>query len=590
MRKTTVTSTDGYYAMTADGESVRCMGDKILHPGQVIRTDGKYAYGHLLSGGGSYIPSTGYVIPIIDDSNMLYYWDCDTEKLVTVGQTNVDCYEYHLINNEHDFFLVKGYDWQDIDITHYGKDKSDPDDKASKVYKVLRGGYSYYRDIEWGRNQLFSGGSETDYTDGCDVYDYEQSNTDEMYPENNSSSSKHTIAHNDPPPGGFSTAPKKDVVDESGDPMTIYCDDAVIVSVDMKSYCDEAESVWQQAVREASNKYNNGEAYPDWRSTPPDPIITSKGASPSSIRIDNEGNWTAIISVNCYGFFFPWKNFERVHKKKSISDISCSSGRFARYVDLPLQKPYYIYYTDLIVDNYSTYVSNELQLKKSWQMYSCSVSTTLLIDSKGNCEKLSEFIDFSQAHNDYPDWGQADYSPGVGVFINNITKKCSGWTGIMPDYTVIDRQYVNKSSDAIPFRNVSDMKNQQFDNKRGDSIDMYMFPAQDNFIERISRNESTIYQNGKSIISYYFGNSPIAAIEYKPGKYLVAEQHNAVWRVVPSKGIKEELGPYSMNFRFNKLSKLRLNKLIEFLGIDTKIPGGSPGTDPGGGGDNPPPF
>ena len=98
MRKTTITSTDGYYAMTADGESVRCMGDKILHPGQVIRTDGKYAYGHLLSGGGSYIPSSGYVIPIIDDCNTFYYWDCDADKLVKVGLPSISCYDHHLIN------------------------------------------------------------------------------------------------------------------------------------------------------------------------------------------------------------------------------------------------------------------------------------------------------------------------------------------------------------------------------------------------------------------------------------------------------------------------------------------------------------
>jgi hypothetical protein len=561
--------------MTADGESVRCMGDKILHPGQVIRTDGKYAYGHLLSGGGSYIPSSGYVIPIIDDCNTFYYWDCDADKLVKVGQPSISCYDHHLINNEHDFFFVEGYDWKDIDITHYGKD-----DKNSKVYKAKNGGYSYSRTIEWEKNQLFSGGSESDYTDDCDVYNYEQSNTDEMHPENNSSSSKHTIAHNDPPPGGFSTAPKKDVVSDDNEPITIYCDDTVIASVDLKSYCDEAESVWQQSVREASNKYNSGAAYPDWRSTPPSPIVTSKGASPLSIRIDNKGNWTAIISVGCSGYLFPWKNFERVSTVKSISDISSRTGRFARYVDLPLQKPYYIYYTDLIVGKYTYVTTNKLQAKKSWQMYSCSVSMTFLADSKGNCEKLSESTNYSQSHSDYPDWGLSDYSPGTETYINNSTQKCTGWTGIEPDYTVIDKQYVNEYSAAVPIRSHYDMKYQTFESKRGDNVDTYTLPAQDDFTEKITPNKSTICQNGKSIMSYYFGNSPIAAIEYKPGKYLVAENYNAVWRVVPEKGIKEDIGIYSMNFRFNKLSKLRLNKLIEFLGIKKNQ----------GGGDNPQPF
>lgn len=561
MRKTTVTSTDGYYAMTAEGESVRCMGDKILHPGQVIRTDGKYAYGNLLSGGGSYIPSTGYIIPIISSSNVLYYWDCDAEKLVEVGQTNIDCYGQHMINNECDFFIVDGYDWDDIDITHYGKD----DDK-SKVYKAKRGGYSYYRNVEWDDNMLWSGGIESNVKNG-DVYDYDQSFTDDMYPENNTKESIHTVARNDPPPG-YSTVPKKDVVvTASNEPMTVYCDDKVAASVDMKSYADEAESIWKQSVSEASNKYNAGEAYPDWRSTPPNPIITNKGASPSSIRIDNEGNWTAVITVACSGYFFPWKNYEREFIVRSVTDYASNSGRFIRYIDLPLQKPFYVYYTDLIVNNYSSYANSTLQLKKSWQMYICSVSLTLLVDSKGHCEKLSGYIDYSQNHHDYPNSGSADYSPGASIYINNVTKKCTGWTGIMPDYTVMDEQYVYKSSDAIPYRNCDHMKYQTFDNKGGDSIDAYTLPAQDDFTERVTSGKSTIYQNGKPIISYYFGDYPVAAIEYKPGKYLVAEHNNAVRRIIPKEGIKEEVGISSMNFRFNKLSKLRLNKLIELLGI-----------------------
>ena len=96
----------------ANGKWLRCIGNKIVLPGDWVWTDGKCVYGNVSEGGGCYVPSQSFSgIPILrswwqDGGNHPYYDFFAKGRMDTFGQ-GVD--HAHLVNRGNRLSFIEDY-------------------------------------------------------------------------------------------------------------------------------------------------------------------------------------------------------------------------------------------------------------------------------------------------------------------------------------------------------------------------------------------------------------------------------------------------------------------------------------------------
>ena len=257
------------------GRNLRTIGNFPCHAGDTVWTDGKVIFGHIFENA----PSTPIVlkgIPILGDELRGYVKKSGNYKEYNIAQDD------WIVNDSRTFLHgEKNIDGQKVieaDIIQNEQERN--------LYVVTDGFFrknqcvKYNHHLFWRQHSTLA--TDVDSTKAYSVL-----------------FRLHPLVGEE-----LTLGVESDDINQS---IKIFKDDNLIQEISLKPYADFiTEKCWTSEPKIMAKSQNNGVNYYQQPVPPSDSFIASTYARPISFRINQNGDWDAIIFASSYGFCFPY--------------------------------------------------------------------------------------------------------------------------------------------------------------------------------------------------------------------------------------------------------------------------------------------
>ena len=273
----------------ADGKWLTAIGNRAVAVGDLVWTDGKCVYGHIVDGGGdSNVPISNVgTVPILLCGNTYAVFDKNGYSVIGTGESRSG-----MVNNKNRYGFISGEDVLDADI-----------DGAGNIFTLHSGKYEYKTNIGY-------------FLKNYDIRAYrgDITYTAVHFPYVNMTGNRDDISFYEPeykvcydceiPGNGNPT--------EGNVPVTIRKNGEVITSINLRDLFP-ADGLDIEAFQYAEDKENlmaqaGGTPWPPGRPCP-EKSLHSRTIKAVNGKFDSQGNWSLIVEAISNVTFFPWLSY-----------------------------------------------------------------------------------------------------------------------------------------------------------------------------------------------------------------------------------------------------------------------------------------